>query len=105
MMVLEKMIEKIKNWFKKIFKKEDVKLLEDVKEDIIASSENETRTQFINTLRNEPSSEEIILISKFENGEINFSDITEEMRNKIINGYNILINKNINIIENNMKKI
>lgn len=100
-----KVIDKIKNWIKKIFGIEKVELIESAGEEVISNDDSILEIQFKNSLRIEPSDEEISLIRKFQNGEISFTDLTEEMRSKIINGYNLLTNKNINIIENNMRKV
>ena len=90
---MEEMINKIKNWFKRMFKTRTLQLPEKLGTEVINNDNSTFKKQFKNDLRTEPSDEEIVLINKFENGEISFVDLTEEMRNKILNGYTILINK------------
>ena len=97
------MIKKIKEWFLKIFKKKILLLPIDtnIEQDYI--KEETLKKEFKDILRTEASEEEKNLIKKFENGEITFLDITEEILDKICKGYSLQINKKMNIIENTNK--
>ena len=101
-------MNKIKKWLIGLFKDKKPQLnsgnINTLEKDIIRS-EDKLKKEFKDYLRTDSSKEENLLISKFENGEITFLELTDEIRNKIISGYSLTIEKNLNIIQNNIEKI
>lgn len=91
---------KIKEWFKSLFKKKTLTLNEGTNleynieksiEDKIISQKN----NFKQELRTVEIEEEKKLIKKFESGELLFSEITEDIINKINKGYSLQIKRNM----------
>ena len=96
---------KIKEWFKKLFKKDNLQLPAGTIAKEIIKEENIQKNEFKDNLRTVENEEEKELIKKFENGEIAFKDLTEEILNKINNGYSFEINRNLEKIQMNMQMI
>jgi len=103
---MKKMIEilnKLKNWFMQLFRKNNLQLPPATStEEII---KNDVKKEFKDSLRTIENEEEKELIRKFESGEISFADITDEHLNKINNGYSLEINRNIEKIQKNIAEL
>lgn len=103
---MAEMMNEIRNWLLKIFKKKTLLLPSEtnIKQTDI-KDEDTLKIKFKDNLRTVASEEEKVLIKKFENGEITFIDITEEVLDKICKGYSLEIDRNMNVIQNNIEKI
>ena len=86
---MKEFLNKIKEWFKRKFKKNYILLDSGINEKQIFSHE------FKEKMRIMENEEELLLIKKFEKGEITCKELTSDILNKIDNGYSLRINRNI----------